>query len=537
MRVKKFDTLSTGGWLVALLFLLSACGTGDFELEKAIEYMPAKENEEDNWGFVNQSGEFAIRDEFKNQPSVVVNGYFYVEENDGYTLYKMGETPVSVKDGENLKSVGLMNEDRIPVTPANERIILLDGKGQKLTTLRPVKGKEIVACDIVYSNGLLLIINEDGKRGYINRNGEVAIELKYDVATIFFEGLAIVGNKNNDGKFKYSVIDLKGEKVFSIKSGYEPASFIFQDGYLILKDSDGRFALMDKKGEITRLPAKVAGVETLNKDFLVFCDKDGKYGVLNINKFDDIIIKPRYSSIKLLGNKFVAKDDNSFYMIDKNGDRLFKFDTDYSSFSAMYGSNFKFSFIAEDGNRYVLLNEDGKPYNRNDFISIGMNLPCLSVESDYKNIGSSNEAEAESDLSEEVVEVVEAQIDTVVEPVRVEPAPAVEKVVEPDFSSGKVYLKGKVNGKYGVHVCLNMDSYTGTYYYDRYGPSNPMTLDIESFDGSHLVMSEYNKYGEYCGTWSGNIRGNKYTGSGVYNGKNMPFNLTVSTASAYSSNR
>lgn len=106
-----------------------------------------------------------------------------------------------------------------------------------------------------------------------------------------------------------------------------------------------------------------------------------------------------------------------------------------------------------------------------------------------------------------------------------EPAPApVEKPALP--TSGKLVFTGKINGKYAVRVTINTNTSSGSYYYTKYGPGNSMSLRITSFTGSHISMDEYNPQGEYCGSWSGTFSNGKYTGTGNYLGKTMPFYLT-----------
>lgn len=53
-----------------------------------LSYMPAKAEGDSNWGLVDANGEFLFTDEFSDRPSPVVNGYFFVEEGNGYTVYK-----------------------------------------------------------------------------------------------------------------------------------------------------------------------------------------------------------------------------------------------------------------------------------------------------------------------------------------------------------------------------------------------------------------------------------------------------------------
>lgn len=101
---------------------------------------------------------------------------------------------------------------------------------------------------------------------------------------------------------------------------------------------------------------------------------------------------------------------------------------------------------------------------------------------------------------------------------------------EPAIYNGVVYLKGKVNGKYPVNMRLDLDNYEGEYCYDKYGPSNSMTLDVTYRNGANIRMDEYSKNG-YCGEWDGRLEYGHFKGTGTYNGKTMPFDLKVCTRS------
>ena len=91
-----------------------------------------------------------------------------------------------------------------------------------------------------------------------------------------------------------------------------------------------------------------------------------------------------------------------------------------------------------------------------------------------------------------------------------------------------LHLAGKIDGKYAVHMELNLKSKRGTYYYDKYGSSNSMVLSVEDYDPSispKLVLKEYDKDGKYCGEWKGVLQNGQYTGEGTFLGNTMPFVL------------
>ena len=110
----------------------------------------------------------------------------------------------------------------------------------------------------------------------------------------------------------------------------------------------------------------------------------------------------------------------------------------------------------------------------------------------------------------------------------VEEKPKEEK---PQIVNGKMYLKGKVDGKYGVAMYIDLNSGTGKYCYTKYGAKKSMRLSVSSTgpvnNPSYITMSEYNPDGEYCGEWNGTYSNGKYSGTGQYHGTYMPFSLKL----------
>lgn len=93
---------------------------------------------------------------------------------------------------------------------------------------------------------------------------------------------------------------------------------------------------------------------------------------------------------------------------------------------------------------------------------------------------------------------------------------------------GPVQYSGKIGGKYAVVMDLDLSIEHGSYYYTKYGPSNRMTLYIDSFNPStgRITMSEFNPDGEYCGEFHGHVDGNAFTGT-MTNFRGQKFSFTL----------
>ena len=388
MRLNK-SIMGTLAIAAACLTTVTSC-SGDGQ-DLPYEYLAVQENEDGNWSFYSPDGEVLLKDEFKNRPSDVVNGYFFVPEGkkDALTLYKFGSKPEAVAEG--FKELGYMGEEGlIPSVRENERIALLDGKGKVKFTLQPVGGREVTECADSYSEGLLTfaVIDDKGltKCGYFDTNGKVAIAPKYSSAEAFREGLAIVcvSDTSYGDKAEYAIIDKKGEVVKKFNAGTIACSAGFSSGRMVFCDANGRHIIVDKKGEtITKLPAKVKSVGGYDDEYVVFKDEDDNFGVMNYE--GEVLVRPRYSVIEIIGhNRFLGNikgsdDDDTGVIFNSDGDEEMRIE----GFKGVdwFG---QYGLIGVDKKTSTFLDKDGKARKNAEFYRITGEHP-VTVHSDYFN--------------------------------------------------------------------------------------------------------------------------------------------------------
>lgn len=341
---------------------LTSCSSDSLDAE----YVAVKESRSGNWSFYSPDGKMVCKDEFKSEPSAVINGYFYVKEGEKglYTLYKVGEKPEAVKGCEGLYSVGYMSEGIVPVVKKDARITFVDKNGEVKFTLEPIGGKEIVAASAYATEGMIAVLNADGKCGYVNTKGETVIEPKYADATSFVDGMAIVREKGKDDYTlgAYLVIDKKGEQVFKLKDGYTPAD-AFKDGYLLCKDANGQALLLDKKGEQAFKFKDGVSVKDYNSKYVLYRDLDGS-GVMTLE--GEVKIKPgKYTSFDFVDeSKFIADKDEKTVILNADGEETKVFDG-----TVRYDKNFGYRMIGS--NTTTFIDEDGKEKKDATFFYIG----------------------------------------------------------------------------------------------------------------------------------------------------------------------
>ena len=362
----------------------SSSGSGDKLLDMS-ELIPVRESSKDNWGFYSPDGKTFLLDEFEHQPSSVIGGLFSVQEgkDGGYTLYKFDEKkPAAILEG--LKAVGFLSDGLIPVVKKGERISIADKNGEVKFTLDPVKDKEIIQCGDGFWDGLLYVINQDNKYGFVSTDGSYVVEPKYDTASNFSDGLCVVGvrSEGDDPEMQYSVIDKKGETVFKIK--HTPYKMDFQDGLLLVRDDNDRFIFLDTKGEqVYKCPEKFKSIYGYNKKYIIFGDDDDKSGVANFD--GETVIRPKYDRIAFYGDdQFIAavSDDEECYVLDKEGEKVI--DLDGYKMAVWAG---RYGLVGYDKSGYEFLDKEGKPLKGAAFEDISPSY-CASfmIASDYFNM-------------------------------------------------------------------------------------------------------------------------------------------------------
>lgn len=377
MRIKNLATALASA---CLALTAASCSSGGSDVD--VPDMIAVQTESDgNWSFYKPDGTIVYADEFKNRPSAVYGGLFSVKEGEGHTLYHAGDKPEALKDCDNLKGVGACRDGLIPVVFPKSRITVLDTKGNKKFTLDPVKNKEIAYSDNRYYDGMLRVTNSDDLQGYFDKSGKCVIEPQYNDANAFSEGLALVRYALNDStdEYRYKVINKKNETVFTYNKDYSPESYRYSEGYLVAKDANDRYILLDKKGEVTKLSSKCKGVRGVKDGYVVFTNDDNEAGVMTIE--GEIIIRAKYEHVQIIDSKnFLCNKEKEAELLDAKGDVKLTI-PDYEG--VFYVG--KYGYLCKDKNTYAFLNKEGKPVSKDsEFADISDNdASSWRLESDY----------------------------------------------------------------------------------------------------------------------------------------------------------
>lgn len=337
----------------AIALALASCGGGGSSLATGDVYVPFKAQSGDRYGMISTDGKVLFEDEFDNEPSVALGGVFSVVGSDGKLKYYTADAKPAQVGKDSYTQGGYCDGSVIPVVKEGGPVILVDKTGKEVASLAKAGGKQVRATGKYFSDGLLMFVNEDGKFGYFNSKGEVAIEAQFTLAMPFNEGFALVTKSKEGETPTYFAIDAKGKQVPGLKIDEDRLGVPFcYDGVFVAGNK-----AYGKDGEMLfRVPSDWDYLSAYNDGYASFgegdksgvCDKEGKE-----------VIRAKYDYVVRIDGCFLAVDETSdgydVAFVDENDDEKAKIDG-VSSFTVMSPGR----ILIGDGDEYYFVDASGK---------------------------------------------------------------------------------------------------------------------------------------------------------------------------------
>lgn len=364
--------LSRFALAAVVALLMTACGGSDTTYQYKTQYLPVQLMGSEKWSILDViSGEVVAKDAFVQAPSPIVDGMFYVMNDDGsYDYYDVSAptTPVAGHFG----SVTSFSDDGVAVcSRVGGSLCVIDRKGQVIKELP----KEVSQCSM-FSRGMAAFQNDNGTWGYINTNGDTIVPANFSSANLFlYNDYALVVDESqaNDSIVSFTVIDKSGKVMFTASSAeYQPVQPYFINGVLPVVKADSLVCLSPEGKEVSN---PIDDSETI--------EKSGYDDYSRTPSGDYIVIKGKKTGMVDKNNKVLIpiEHDN---LIDINGDRL----------------------IAVDGDTYHIIGRDGKavgnakfsnahvsednPYATRGFIDANLAAASLMMLFDETSAGGAN---------------------------------------------------------------------------------------------------------------------------------------------------
>lgn len=314
-------------WL--LVVLLGSCNQQDF----TIEYFPYRSEKSGFWGMMSPNGTSLFDGRFMNPPGISTRGVFMVQEEDGYyAFYTAKEKTQCINDDKYIMAKPFLLSDYTPVlSKDNNRLSIIDIKGNTVATLPD----NIVDIGF-FANGLAPFVTDSTIRrmGYVDTRGNIVIPAHYSLATNFVCGVALV-EEIIKGIPSVSVIDPKGNTIYTFGNEWQPLATEYSDGLLPIINIRQEIAFLDTRGRIAIppsdnlhmcLPNNPATIPyTFKNGYCIY--SDGQYYGL-INKRGEIVVPAQYLNLYLGEGGLYAAEDRQHHWgcIDSRGHIVIPFE-------------------------------------------------------------------------------------------------------------------------------------------------------------------------------------------------------------------
>lgn len=324
--------------------------------DNVLEYLAVKKDAKDNWSIIDRDGKVVVDQEYAADDTVSIvyeGGVYWVRSGEKIRLFSIDSPKKAISEGE-YDDVTNFSCGRAFVSNLGEPIILIGSDGKHIKTLdRTV----VEVC--AYSDGLALFKSQDGRWGYLDSKGDVAVRAIFDDAFPFNNGyaFAVKGknacliNKNGDvvtainstvytprhkyaegkmgvvksagnGGSSVTYLDKDGKELFCPLKGFSNP-MPFNDGYAVLenyvKDGPSEYAVINDKGETVIRRGKYTVISHIHDGLFIVVRGEGQVGI--VDKDDNQVVKCEYSDglYRTLGDHFIMKSGRYWVLVDQEG--------------------------------------------------------------------------------------------------------------------------------------------------------------------------------------------------------------------------
>ena len=357
--------------LVGIVLCLS-CSSGQDSSYLTIDCLSAQVGESGNWGFIGRDGQVILENEFEEEPSPVVDGVFSVEEDEGYTVFRLtGDNYERIDGLTGLAKVGYMQNGLLPVCREGERIMVVNTDGKKQFELVQFYDQEVESCES-YSEGFMPVWLADGTKLYVNTQGQDAFGRRFAWCGPFRNGFAVVGElkegEEDDPYEDVCVINTDGDIVCHFNHSIMPdesASINFMEKLYSGNTRKDRCVIYRFDGEeLLRCPSDVRKAVLLLEDCFVYESDDGERGLMDYSGKQ--LIQPDYEQLVPLGGEYflgvLDSYEEKIRILDRNNEKVGTLDGEKVVVPQMFFMDFpKIVDTAYDG--MYLIDSKGKRLN------------------------------------------------------------------------------------------------------------------------------------------------------------------------------
>lgn len=321
-RENKYPRLTTWLFCLAGIVLVASCATGGVkaEEENVSNYLYVQTGTNEHWCIVNANGNVTTNRVYppEAQMSRVYGGdCYWVKAHGRLKLYSVSSpsAPVSMNAYDTATDFcgGLAF-----TSMRGKPIQMIDTRGKVMATL----GKDITTVHS-FHDGLARFRQKTAEGellyGYLDGQGDIAIQAAYRNAGDFHDGVAVV---RRSAESDYLIIDTNGGVIGKLdkQNGYY-YDIGLADYYTITANKEGNGTKTADKNWKGQPENNVYDTKTSLGNGFVAVRKGGKYGVMDTD--GKVVIPPAYDACLpfMVGDKFILKQDSVFILAGKDGKR------------------------------------------------------------------------------------------------------------------------------------------------------------------------------------------------------------------------
>lgn len=271
--------------VLAVVAMAASCSNQDKEdYPYSTRYLPVVLQGSTRWSILDiETGEVVAKDAFKQAPSAIVDDMFYVPGDKGGIYYYSMSDPKHPVNKEPYASGTEFSTDGLAVASRKGgNLQVIDKTCKTVADL----GDSIVQCSM-FDRGLAVAGNAQGKQGFVDKQGKVAIPMQYDqVAPFQYCDYTVAMNQQDTAYVDFSFIDRTGKETFSSNSTMYKPGPVFKRDVLKVQKRDTLVCLNPEGKEVpdpAQVPDKILksydAAKAVGKSYIVI--KDGLAGLVD----------------------------------------------------------------------------------------------------------------------------------------------------------------------------------------------------------------------------------------------------------------
>lgn len=363
-----------------------------------VEAIPYRETEDGQWGMISMDGKVLFKEEFKNEPTIVREGRFFVQTEDNiWEMYEASEKPKKI--GKDYAHISSFYKGVAVVAEKNRPVSLIKKDGSIIKELKTIDGKEVDGV-VRFFGGYANFMTTDSLWGAIDTKGNCVVKPEYIYMTSWQDGKIIGIHKRyksqyqsgKKDKYKYTIINNKGKVLFEINANkYEEIGGIFVDGKMPISvkiDGQESWGIIDDKGNtIVKPNRKYKMITQIKGENFIYYNGEG-WGLMNIK--GETLIRAKYDRLyydqeNLLLAQVNSGDETYYKFIDIKDNQI---GTDKYVESYLYRLlDGKHTIVKMDDKMLSIIDREGKQVEGlPDIKEIGLSEGSQYIESDYVDL-------------------------------------------------------------------------------------------------------------------------------------------------------